>query len=150
MSLGRKCDNCHKMIEVSDSSDKPLDCLVLFNGDIDYEYEDLCPRCQERLRRFLADEFPNIGGTHVEAASKRGMPLNGMGSARMIIPPVTEVLAAGEQESHGENESPTIQEMSEKAPAAAYTPFSGVDDESLADSVVNRWPLPAVKHVGGN
>jgi hypothetical protein len=149
MSLGRKCDNCHRMIEASDSSDKPLDCLVLFNGDIDYEYEDLCPRCQERLRRFLADEFPNIGETHVKAAPKRDMPLNGMGSARMVVPPVTEVLTAGEQGSHDENESSAIQEKPGKAPAA-YTPFSGVDDESLADSVVNRWPLPAVKHVGGN
>lgn len=141
MSLERRCDNCHEPIEDSSSNEKPIDCLILFGGDVTNEYEDLCPKCRKKLQDFLTNGFSIPYTTRSKEFSLPNVPLD----MSKPIPSVTSEYSEVKQEN---NEKPPIQEpnLTPKPIESNYVPFSGVNDNELADSVTKRWSLPIIDH----
>ena len=128
MSIGRKCDNCGEMIDGGPANGEALDCIVVVDGEIRQEYEDLCPSCKARLDDFLSHKM-NVGCI-----------------ARAASAPATEAAetALAEEPHVTDQDGPGLANPEELQ--SAYVPFSGMSEDDMADGVVKRWDLPKVEH----
>ena len=130
MSIGRKCDNCGEMVDGGPANVEVLDCIVVVDGEIRWEYEDLCPSCKARLDDFLSHKM-NVGCI--------------AGDASEPAPAIEVVEMAPTEESHATGQD-GLGLADPEEPQSAYVPFSGMSEDDMADGVVKRWDLPKVEH----
>lgn len=139
MSLGRKCDSCGKPIEDGSPEEKPMDLLILIDGDVAYEFEDLCPSCRLALKEFVESAFRAPSKAKEISASERTVsPLNYEPKIALFNDPTSEKTA--------DDKSDSTEAAPPENKASDYVPFSGVAESELSDSVTKRWAIPPVKH----
>ena len=139
MSLGRKCDSCGKPIEDGSPEEKPMDLLILIDGDVAYEFEDLCSSCRLALKEFVESGFKvPPKAKEISIPERTVFPSN--------CEPKTAYFNNPTPQNTANDKPDSAETISSENKASDYVPFSGVAESELSDSVTKRWSIPSVKH----